>query len=91
MRVARARNARPSSVNETLRVERCSRFAPSERSSSARRSLTTERDTRKRRAASLSDPLSATMTKVAIPSSFMIVRLFRNPVAAFGDYSAQSS
>ena len=52
---------------------------PRLRSSSASRSLTTDFDRRRRRAASLIDPASATATKVAMPSSFIIVRQFRKP------------
>ena len=76
---ARSRNAAPSSVSDSLRVVRCSRLAPTLRSSSASRSLTTDFDSRRRRAASLIDPASATATKVAMPSSF-IVRLFQKTV-----------
>jgi hypothetical protein len=34
---------------------------------------------------SLSDPASATVTKVVTPSSLIIFRIFRNPVAPFAD------
>jgi hypothetical protein len=37
------------------------------------------------RRSSLSDPASATVTKVVTPSSLIIFRIFRNPVAPFAD------
>jgi hypothetical protein len=42
-------------------------------------------DNRSRRAAPLIDPTSATATKVLMPSSFIIVRIFRNLDPLFAD------
>jgi hypothetical protein len=56
MRRVRDRKAQPSSVSDILRVVRWTRRAPSSRSSSARRSLTTDLGRPRRRAASLIDP-----------------------------------
>ena len=84
MRDARSRKVTPSSVRLSLRVLRCTSLTPRLRSSSTSRSLTTDFDSRNRRAASLIDPASATATKVAMPSSFIIVRTFRRPVSPFG-------
>jgi hypothetical protein len=54
---------------EQRRSHACSR--------AARRSLMTDFESRKRRAASLSEPDSETATKVCMPSSFIIVRYSR--------------
>ena len=53
------------------------------RSSSAKRSLTTDLETCRRRAASLIDPASAVVTKASRESSFSIVRLSRTLVPLF--------
>src|SRR4029077_19612781 len=69
---------------------------PTTRSSSVRRSLTTDFDIAKRRAAPVMEPASAMAEKAAMDSSLSIVRLFRNldrliigyRGTACGDYSA---
>ena len=63
-------------ITDIRRVVRWSNVAPRLRSSSASRSLTTDFESRSVRAASLIEPASATATKLAMPSSF-IVRIFR--------------
>jgi len=61
-------------------VERWSRVTPSARSSSASRSLTTDFASPSRRDAALIEVSSTVATKAARPSSFIIVRIFRQPV-----------
>jgi hypothetical protein len=89
IRRALRRNAWPSSVNDILRVVRWARRPPNSRSSSARRSLTTDFGTPRRRAASLIHPAWATAVNAVRPSSFIIVRRSRKPVPVIGGYSGQ--
>ena len=63
-------------------VVRWASLPPSSRSSSERRSLTTDLGTPRRRAASLIHPASATAVNAVRPSSFIIVRRSRKPVPA---------
>jgi hypothetical protein len=74
---ARSWNVLPSSVNDKLRVVRRTSLVPTTRSSSARRSLTTDFDNAKRRAAPVMEPASAMAEKAAMDSSLSIVRFFR--------------
>jgi hypothetical protein len=84
MRFARWRNAIPSSVSISLRVERRISVAPMLRSSSAKRSLATDFDICRRLAASLIELVSAVVTKVRRDSSFNTVRLSWTLVPVIG-------
>jgi hypothetical protein len=85
IRRARLRKAPPSSVSVNRRVVRCNSLAPSARSRSASLSLTTDFESRSRRAASLIEPASLIATNMAIPSSFIIVRKIRKIEPIFAD------
>src|SRR4030081_3527042 len=77
----------PSSVNDSVRVVRRTSFAPRTRSSSVRRSLTTDFEIAKRCAAAVIDPVSAIEVKASTDSSLSIVRFFRKakrPLSAIG-------
>src|ERR1700736_118610 len=76
--LARSRKVLPSSVSDNARVVRRISFVPSKRSKSVRRSLTTDLEIARRRAAPVMEPDSAMDVKAAMDSNLSIVRFFRN-------------